>query len=35
VRIGDKDYPDTGPATEKDIPPEALKAIEDAKRLGQ
>jgi hypothetical protein len=35
VRIGDKDYPDTGPATEKDIPPEALKAIEDAKRFGQ
>ncbi|MDP3428202.1 MAG: hypothetical protein Q8S17_12600, partial [Humidesulfovibrio sp.] len=35
VRIGDKDYPDTGPATEKDIPPDALKAIENAKRLGQ
>ncbi len=33
VRIGNKDYPDTGPATEKDIPPEARKAIQDAKRL--
>jgi len=35
VRIGDKDYPSTGPATEADIPPDARKAIEDAKRLGQ
>ena len=35
VRIGNKDYPDTGPATEQDIPPEARKAIQDAKRLGQ
>lgn len=33
VRIGNKDYPDTGPATEKDIPPDALKAIEDAKKM--
>jgi hypothetical protein len=35
VRIGNKDYPSSGPATEQDIPPDALKAIEDAKRLGQ
>lgn len=35
VRIGNKDYPSSGPATEKDIPPEARKAIEDAKRLSQ
>ncbi|OGR40508.1 MAG: hypothetical protein A2051_04140 [Desulfovibrionales bacterium GWA2_65_9] len=35
VRIGNKDYPSTGPATEQDIPPDARKAIEDAKRLGQ
>ena len=35
VRIGNKDHPSTGPATEADIPPDARKAIEDAKRLGQ
>ncbi|MBU1229585.1 MAG: hypothetical protein KKA55_02010 [Proteobacteria bacterium] len=34
VRIGNKEYPDTGPATEKDIPPDAMKAIEDARKLG-
>lgn len=34
VRIGNKEYPDTGPGTEKDIPPDALKAIEDARKLG-
>ncbi len=33
VRIGNKDYPSSGPATEKDIPPDALKAIEDAKNM--
>lgn len=34
VRIGDKVYRDDTPATEKDIPEDARKAIEDAKRMG-
>lgn len=34
VRIGDKVYKDDTPATDKDIPADAKKAIEDAGKLG-
>lgn len=35
VRIGDKVYHDSTPGTEADIPPDARKLLEDAKKLGQ
>ncbi|MGE4265012.1 MAG: hypothetical protein AB7E46_11140 [Desulfovibrio sp.] len=35
VRIGDKVYHDPAPGSEADIPPDARKLIEDAKKLGQ